>query len=248
MYWLPHFSHTSHHPSQTPCLPWISYDTLMWVDLLCLAFLRLREPACFHWELCLLIQLWSQITRASRTAESELISSTISLLSWQRLSFWSSLSTLGTNFTQIFLIFSSSRIIVYSSHTDIKLCTYCFYRHTVVLNHEILYLTHQLWCIEFLTPPIPLIIHQKLPAFLEFLMSHKNWCSIHAWFIRDGRKAVWSIPYVSVAFCSSLKENFIAYRSFKVSDCIFEIHLLWQSGFSRVYSNSYCGCWFEHEI
>ena len=42
----------------------------------------------------------------------------------------------------------------------------------------------------------------------------------------DGRKAVWSIPYVSVAFFLSLKHNFIAYRSSKVSsrpDCIFEI-------------------------
>ena len=36
----------------------------------------------------------------------------IDLLSWQRFSFWSSLSTLGTNFTQIFHIFSSSRISV----------------------------------------------------------------------------------------------------------------------------------------
>ena len=26
MYWLPYSSHTSHHPSQTPCLPWISYN------------------------------------------------------------------------------------------------------------------------------------------------------------------------------------------------------------------------------
>ena len=52
--------------------------------------------------------------------------------------------------------------------------------------------------------------------------------------MQDGRKAVWSIPYVSVAFLPSLKQNFIAYRSSKVSDCIFEIHQLWQSGFSRV--------------
>ena len=66
-----------------------------------------------------------------------------------------------------------------------------------------------------------------------------------------GRKAVWSIPYVSVAFFSSLKQNFIAYRSSKVSshpDCIFEIHQLWQSGFSMVYSNSYCSCSFEPEL
>ena len=69
--------------------------------------------------------------------------------------------------------------------------------------------------------------------------------------MQDGRKAVWSIPYVSVAFFPSLKQNFIAYRSSKVSsrpDCIFEIHQLWQSGFSRVFSNSYCSCSFEAEI
>ena len=46
----------------------------------------------------------------------------------------------------------------------------------------------------------------------------------------------------------SLKQNFIAYRSSKVSDCIFEIHSLWQSGFSRVYSNCCCSCSFEPEI
>ena len=34
---------------------------------------------------------------------------------------------------------------VYSSNTDIKLCTYCLYRHTTVLIHEILYLAYQLW-------------------------------------------------------------------------------------------------------
>ena len=51
-------------------------------------------------------------------------------------------------------------------------------------------------------------------------------------------KAVWSILYVSVAsFFPSLKHNFIAYSSSKVSsrpDCIFKIHQLWQSSFSRV--------------
>ena len=44
--------------------------------------------------------------------------------------------------------------------------------------------------------------------------------------MQDGRKAVWSISYVSVAFYPSFKKNFIAYRSSKVSsrpDCIFEI-------------------------
>ena len=45
--------------------------------------------------------------------------------------------------------------------------------------------------------------------------------------MQDGRKAVWSIPYVSVAFFASLKKNYIAYRSSKLTsrpDCIFEIH------------------------
>ena len=66
--------------------------------------------------------------------------------------------------------------------------------------------------------------------------------------MQDAPKAVWSIPYVSVAFFPSLKHNVIAYRSSKVSDCIFEIHQLWQSGFSRVYSNCYSSSWFEREI
>ena len=44
--------------------------------------------------------------------------------------------------------------------------------------------------------------------------------------MQDAQKAVGSIPYVSVAFFPSLKQNFIAYRSSKMSDCIFEIHQL----------------------
>ena len=41
--------------------------------------------------------------------------------------------------------------------------------------------------------------------------------------MQDGPKAVWNIPYVSVAFFPILKHNFIAYLSSKVSsrpDCI----------------------------
>ena len=49
-------------------------------------------------------------------------------------------------------------------------------------------------------------------------------------------------------FFQSLKQNFIAYRSSKVSDWVFEIHQLWQSGFSRVYSNCWCSCSFKPEI
>ena len=108
-------------------------------------------------------------------------------------------------------------------------------------------LANKHWCINFLTPPTSLIIpHRPLP-YLNLVCHSKA----GAWFMQDGRKAVWSIPYVSAAFFPSLKQNFIAYRSSKVSsrpDCIFEIHQLWQSGFWRVYSNSCCNCSFEPEI
>ena len=71
-------------------------------------------------------------------------------------------------------------------------------------------------------------------------------------FMQDGRKAIWSIQYFSVAsFFPSLKQNFIAYRSSKVSsrpDCIFEIHQLWQSGFSRVHYNCCRSSSLEAEI
>ena len=106
---------------------------------------------------------------------------------------------------------------------------------------------NQLRCIDFLTLATPLIIPHRLRVFLESLMPLKNSCSIHARYW----KAVWSIPYISVALFPSLKHNFIAYRSSNVSsrpDCIFEIHQLWQPGFSRVYSNFCCSCLFEPEI
>ena len=63
--------------------------------------------------------------------------------------------------------------------------------------------------------------------------------------MQDGRKAVWRIPYVYVEF---LKQTFIAYRSSKVSDWIFEIHQPLKSGFSGVYSNCCCSWSFEREI
>ena len=105
-------------------------------------------------------------------------------------------------------------------------------------------LANQLWCIDFLTSPTPLIILHKLPAFLESLMPLTNWCSIHARWSKSRLKH-------SIRFCSiflSLKQNFIAYRSSKKSDFFFEIHQLWQSGFSRVYYNCCCSCSFEAEI
>ena len=99
----------------------------------------------------------------------------------------------------------------------------------------------------FLTPLTPLIIPHRLPAFLESLMPLMNWCSIHARWSKSSLKH--SIRFCSIFPC--LKRNFIAYRSSKVSsnpDCIFDNHQLWQSGFSRVYSNWCCSCLFEREI
>ena len=39
-------------------------------------------------------------------------------------------------------------------------------------------LANQLWCIDFLTPPTPLIIPHRLPAFLESLMLMLNSCKM----------------------------------------------------------------------
>ena len=111
-------------------------------------------------------------------------------------------------------------------------------------------LANQLWCTDFLTPPTPLIIPHRLPTFLESLMPLKSWCSIHA---------RWSVKKQSEAFYTFLwhffqvfpKQIFFVYHSSNLSShpgCIFEIHPLWQSDFSRVYSNCCCRCSFEPEI
>ena len=105
---------------------------------------------------------------------------------------------------------------VYSSHTDIKLCTYCLYRHTTVLIHEI-FLFSQSTLVFWLPYSSHTSHHPSQTPCLP-------WISYATWFMQDGRKAVWSIPYISVTFFPSLKQNFNAYRSSKVSsrpDCIF---------------------------
>ena len=55
-------------------------------------------------------------------------------------------------------------------------------------------LANQRWCIDFLTPPTPLIIPQRLRAFLESLMPLKNWRSIHARWLKSSLKH-------SIRFC-----------------------------------------------
>ena len=105
-------------------------------------------------------------------------------------------------------------------------------------------LANQLWCSDSLTPTTPLIIPHRLPAFLESLMPLKNRCSIHTRCSKSSLKH--SIRFYGIF--PSLKHNFIAYRFSKFPHCVFEIHQLWQSGFSRVYSNSFCSCSVEPEI
>ena len=108
-------------------------------------------------------------------------------------------------------------------------------------------LANQLWCTDFPTPPTPLITPHRFPDFLESLMLLKNWCSIHA------RRSKSCLKH-SIRFCgifSIFKTESYCISFFQVSshpDCIFEIYQLWQSGFCRMYSNSYCSCLFEHEI
>ena len=87
---------------------------------------------------------------------------------------------------------------------------------------------------SLLLPHLSSSLTDRLPAFFESLMPLKNWCSIHA-----------RCSQSSLKHSISLKHTFIPYRSSKMSwrpDCIFEIHQLWQSGFSRVYSNCCCRC------
>ena len=56
-------------------------------------------------------------------------------------------------------------------------------------------LANQLWSSDFLTPPMPLIIPRRLPAFLESLIPLKNWCSICAGCSKSSLKH-------SICFCS----------------------------------------------
>ena len=49
-------------------------------------------------------------------------------------------------------------------------------------------LANQSWCIDFLTPPKPLILPHRLHAFLEPFMALKNSCSLYARWSRSSLK------------------------------------------------------------
>ena len=96
---------------------------------------------------------------------------------------------------------------------------------------------------SLLLPHLSSSLRDSLPS-LNLLCHSKT----DARSMQDAPKAVRSIPYVFMAFFPSLKQNFIAYRSSSHPDCVFEMHLLWQSGFSRAYYNCCLCCSFEAEI
>ena len=149
---------------------------------------------------------------------------------------------------EIFRIFSSSRIIVCKVPTLTSNCALI----VSIGTRRSLSMKFFIWSINSGVLTSLLLLHLS-SSFTDALPSLNFLCysKIDARLVQDGPKAVWSIPYVSVAFFSNLKQNFIAYRSSKVSslpDYIFENHQQWQSGFSRVYSNSCCSCSFEPDI
>ena len=87
-------------------------------------------------------------------------------------------------------------------------------------------LANQLWCIDFLTPPTPLIIPHSLPAFLESLMPLKNWCSIHARWSKSSLNQLWQ-SYFSWVY------------SYSCCSCAFEAEIIKIGQSShKLYSNN----------
>ena len=112
-------------------------------------------------------------------------------------------------------IFSSSRIIVCTVPT---LTSNCALIVSIDTPRRSLSMKFFIWPINsgvltsLLLPHLSSSLTDSLPS-LNLLCHSKT----DARFMQDGPKAVWSIPYVSVAFFPSLKQNFIAYRSSKMS-------------------------------
>ena len=102
---------------------------------------------------------------------------------------------------------------VYSSLTDTN-CALIVSKTHDVLIHENLNSANQLWCIDFLIPPThpPTSLTDSLPS-LNLYATQKH----DARFMQDASKSVLTHSIRSVAFFPSLKHNFIAYRSSKVS-------------------------------
>ena len=97
-------------------------------------------------------------------------------------------------------------------------------------------LANQLWCIDFLTPSLHLSSSPTDSLSSLNLLCHSK---TDARFMLDDRKIFWSIPYVSCGIFQVYNRILlhIALLSVLMSRLHFEIHQLWQSGFSRLYSN-----------
>ena len=104
-------------------------------------------------------------------------------------------------------------------------------------------LANQLWSIDFLTPPTPLIILHSLSAFFESLMPLKNWCLTHARWSKSILKhsirfsGIFSkfktiLLHIVLLKCPHVQ---IAFLKFTCCD-------------NSVYSNSCSSCSFEAEI
>ena len=99
-------------------------------------------------------------------------------------------------------------------------------------------LANQLWCIDFLTLPTPLIMPHRLPAFLESLMPLKSWCSIHTRCSKSSLKH-------SIRFCGifiKFKTEFYCILFFLMSRLQF-----WNSPAVTI-RLCCCSCSFECEI
>ena len=103
-------------------------------------------------------------------------------------------------------------------------------------------LVNQLWCIDFLTLPNTSHHPSQTPCLPRISYVTQKLMLDSCNMVEKQSEAFHMFLWY---FFPSLKQNFIAYRSSKVSDCIFENHQLWQSGFSRVYSSCCCSCSFE---
>ena len=77
-------------------------------------------------------------------------------------------------------------------------------------------LANQLWCIDFLTPPTPLIILHRLPAFFEYL----NWCSIHARWSKSSLKHSIRLSgiFSKLIDKGQSRNGMLYYLSFKLND------------------------------
>ena len=86
-------------------------------------------------------------------------------------------------------------------------------------------LANQLWFIDFLTPPTPLIIPHRLPAFLESFMPLKNWFLIHARWSKSSLKhsiRFWGIfskfktEFYCISFFQSVLTSWLHFRNLLV--------------------------------